>query len=197
MLRTLLILLFVFLLNGCCSRTTLILLPDDAGEKSKVVMQTERGEQILDTPYSYTELSAGTLKPRKVRRMSAAEFERKWGKLANLEPARPQSFILHFLSGSIELTKESIDRLPEVIAALQQEDPVAVNIIGHSDAVGNEEYNYRLSLERAKVVYDLLQAQAPWLTRIVVESYGENDPLVPTPDNVAEPRNRRVEVLIR
>jgi outer membrane protein OmpA-like peptidoglycan-associated protein len=35
------------------------------------------------------------------------------------------------------------------------------------------------------------------IENIVVESYGEEDPIIPTADGVAEPRNRRVELLIR
>jgi outer membrane protein OmpA-like peptidoglycan-associated protein len=35
------------------------------------------------------------------------------------------------------------------------------------------------------------------ITALKIESYGEEDPLIPTPDGVAEPRNRRVEIMIR
>ncbi len=197
MLRLFPLLIFLTIFSGCCSRTTLILLPEDEGETGQVVLQTSKGEVALDEAYSYAEIAGRQMRPLEAKQMEPDEFQRKWGKLAEQEPIRPQSFILNFLSGSIELTEDSITRLPEVIAAMQQDDPVEVNIIGHSDAVGDEEYNYRLSLERAKIVHDLLIAQAPWLTRVFVQSHGENDPLVPTADNVAEPRNRRVEILIR
>ncbi len=197
MLRLLLILCSLIFLSGCCSRTTLILLPEDTGETGEVVMQSDKGEIALGEAYSYAEISGRQLQPIEPKQMKPSEFQRKWGKLAAQEPIKPQSFILNFFSGSVELTEDSIARLPDVITAMQQDDPVEVNIIGHSDAVGDEDYNYQLSLERAQIVHDLLIAQAPWLTRVFVQSHGENDPLIPTADNVAEPRNRRVEILIR
>ncbi len=160
-------------------------------------MQTGKGEVALAEAYTYAEISGRQMQPAEVKLIKPEEFQRKWGKLADQEPPKPQLFILNFLSGSAELTEESIAKLPDVINAMQQDDPVEVNIIGHSDAVGNDDYNYQLSLERATIVHDLLLAQAPWLTRVFIQSHGENDPLVPTADNVAEPRNRRVEILIR
>ena len=54
-----------------------------------------------------------------------------------------------------------------------------------------------LSLRRAKVLYDWLVSRQLEIVEIIVESYGEEDPLIPTEDGVAEPKNRRVEVLIR
>jgi outer membrane protein OmpA-like peptidoglycan-associated protein len=195
MLRLALLLITV-LLSGCGPKTTLVLLPDEDGSLGKVVMQTEGGQVQIEEAYGFTEVRSGSA-PSTAAVMSPAVFKKRWGKLAQLEPRSPQLFTLNFLSGGTELTEEAVDTLPLVITAMLQPHPVEVNIIGHTDTVGNEEYNYRLSLERAQVVYDLLKERAPWVTRITVESFGQNDPLIPTADNVAEPRNRRVEILVR
>lgn len=195
MLR-LVLLVFVLLLSGCGPKTTLVLLPDDDGSLGKVVMQTEGGKTQIEEAYGFAETQSGATTP-KTAVMTPATFKKRWGKLAQFEPRSPQLFILNFLSGSTELTEEAIDTLPVVITAMLQPDPIEVNIIGHTDTVGNEEYNYRLSLERAQIIYDLLQERAPWVNQITVESFGQNDPLIPTADNVAEPRNRRVEILVR
>lgn len=197
MLRYLSLIALMCLVSSCCSRTTLVLLPDEDDSKSGVVMQTESGEVELTQPYETAQMKGRATQPPEKGTIEPEEFARKWGKLEAVEPMRPQSFTLYFFSGSIELTEDSTATLPEVIAAMQQEGPVEVNIIGHSDAVGNEEYNYRLSLERAKVVHEMLITKAPRIKRTFIQSHGENDPLVPTADNVAEPRNRRVEILIR
>ena len=190
------LLVFVVLFSGCGPKTTLVLLPDDDGSLGKVVMQTEGGQIQIEEAYGFSEIRSGATIPTAAV-MTPATFQKRWGELAQFEPSSPQLFILNFHSGSTGLTEEAIDTLPVVITAMLQPDPVEVNIIGHTDTVGNEEYNYRLSLERAQIVYDLLKERAPWLNRITVESFGQNDPLIPTADNVAEPRNRRVEILVR
>ena len=50
---------------------------------------------------------------------------------------------------------------------------------------------------RAERVRDLLIAEGLDPTLIEVDSHGENNPLIPTADEIAEPRNRRVEVTVR
>ena len=70
-------------------------------------------------------------------------------------------------------------------------------MIAHTDTVGDEENNAKLSLERAKMVASLLKAAKLDEDKIRVESHGEKNLLIPTPDNTAEPRNRRVEVTVR
>ena len=66
-----------------------------------------------------------------------------------------------------------------------------------TDTVGSKEYNYKLSLDRAKVLSDILIANGAVPSNITVTSHGEGNPLVKTADEVAEPRNRRVEVVIK
>lgn len=195
MIRVCIVVLCAFL-TSCCSKTTLVLLPDDDGSTGEVVMQTDGGELALDTPYAYTEVQSSSSVPKE-KKMEEEKFTKKWGNLAEKEAVEPQSFILNFHLGSTKLTTQSVALFPEVIAAISQDEPVEVDIIGHSDAVGDQNYNYRLSLRRAKTVHAMLMDKAPWIERVKIESFGENDPLIPTADNVPEPRNRRVEILIR
>jgi outer membrane protein OmpA-like peptidoglycan-associated protein len=71
-----------------------------------------------------------------------------------------------------------------------------VAIVGHTDTKGTRESNTKLASARAEVVKSIVidAGVAPEL--IAVTSLGESKPLVATPDNVDEPRNRRVEVVI-
>lgn len=55
----------------------------------------------------------------------------------------------------------------------------------------------RLSLKRAKQVQKLLVERGIPIKRFNIEYGGEGDLLVPTAENVHEPRNRRVEVVVR
>ena len=70
-------------------------------------------------------------------------------------------------------------------------------VIGHTDTTGAGLSNVELGLKRANSVRNLLVEARLNPALIEVTSHGEADLLVPTGDDVAEPRNRRVEITIR
>jgi outer membrane protein OmpA-like peptidoglycan-associated protein len=74
---------------------------------------------------------------------------------------------------------------------------VDISVVGHTDTVGDKRYNYQLSLKRAMTVSALLTAKGVAPSIIDTASHGKDNPLVPTGDQVPEPRNRRVEVTVR
>jgi outer membrane protein OmpA-like peptidoglycan-associated protein len=73
--------------------------------------------------------------------------------------------------------------------------PIKLYVAGHTDTVGAAAYNVKLSQRRA-------QAIAAWFRRrglripIFFEGFGEHAPLVATPDQTDEPRNRRVDYIL-
>lgn len=69
-----------------------------------------------------------------------------------------------------------------------------VVVTGHTDTAGTKVYNKRLSLKRANTVKDALVKLGVDPKLIRVEHRGEEDLMVPTPDGVREPANRRVSV---
>jgi OmpA-OmpF porin, OOP family len=70
-------------------------------------------------------------------------------------------------------------------------------VVGHTDAVGSDQYNDALARKRADAVSALLVARGVAASDIVAIGRGKRDLLVPTPSGIAEPRNRRVEVVVR
>ena len=70
-------------------------------------------------------------------------------------------------------------------------------MVGHTDRQGTVEANDALSLRRAQAIADLLVAQGFAPELISARGRGEREPLVPTADEVVEPRNRRAEVIVR
>ena len=68
---------------------------------------------------------------------------------------------------------------------------------GHTDRVGSEADNDRLSLQRAEAVRAMLIQRGINSSFLRAVGRGEREPLIPTPDEQAEPRNRRVEVIVR
>jgi len=72
-----------------------------------------------------------------------------------------------------------------------------VSVVGHADTEGSRKMNQQLGMDRAMEIKNLLLSQGIDPSIIEVTSHGEGNPLVKTPDGVAEPRNRRVEVILR
>ena len=70
-------------------------------------------------------------------------------------------------------------------------------MIGHTDTQGASAANQALALQRATAMAAQLRALGLQSVVMVVESHGESNLLVPTADNVAEARNRRVEITLR
>jgi outer membrane protein OmpA-like peptidoglycan-associated protein len=112
-------------------------------------------------------------------------------------PKPPEQYILYFKHDSTELTRESKVLLRKLIRSIRERPPVDISVVGHSDTVGGKTYNYQLSLKRARAVAALLTAEGMNPSALEITSHGENNPLIPTGDQVSEPRNRRVEVTVR
>lgn len=73
----------------------------------------------------------------------------------------------------------------------------AVRVIGHTDTSGPNNYNNRLAVRRANAVRDALVRMGVDASVIQAEGRGEEQLLVPTPDGVREPANRRAEITFR
>ena len=72
-----------------------------------------------------------------------------------------------------------------------------VAVVGHTDTAGSATANIGLGLRRAEVVRMRLVEAGVDRSAIVVTSHGEATPLVPTADDVTEPKNRRVDITVR
>lgn len=70
----------------------------------------------------------------------------------------------------------------------------AINVVGHADRSGDEEYNQKLGMRRANAVREALIQRGINANMINVTSRGEDERLVETPDNVREPANRRAQI---
>jgi outer membrane protein OmpA-like peptidoglycan-associated protein len=112
-------------------------------------------------------------------------------------PKPPARFILYFEHDSVDLTPESQGRLQKVLERIRARAPVDVSVVGHTDTVGKKEYNYALSLKRAVAVASILRGKGVDPSVLDITSHGKDNPLVPTGDQVSEPRNRRVEITVR
>ncbi len=108
--------------------------------------------------------------------------------------AEDAMYLVFFNWDSKDLGSGALNVLDAVAAEVSKNPPESVNIIGHSDTSGSKKYNERLAFKRANKVRDALIERGVDAGLIIVDAKGENELLVPTPDNVREPANRRVNI---
>lgn len=193
-----LLLIVCLVFAGCAAKgTTVVLIEDPDGSVGQVDVSNAAGGQRLTLVGQSTSVKDPTTAPGPLRTLEQATIEKDYGQALSAMPQPPETFLLYFQYGRAELTDESRpvpDRILETILRRNSRD---VRVNGHTDTVGKREDNARLSLERARGARDLLVDRGVDPHIIQVFSHGEGNPLIPTPDETPEPRNRRVEVLVR
>ncbi len=179
-------------------KTTVILLPDEGKESSgAVVVLTDKASQVIDPPYTLSVVGGASSQPSAPEPISKDQVFTEFGAVINAAPIQPISFTLYFVSGSPRLTQKSQNRIPLILSEAKKRAPFEISIIGHTDSTGSKAYNKKLSLKRATAVEKLLTDTGANMKNLFISHHGESDPLIPTKDNVAEPKNRRVEIMIR
>lgn len=102
-----------------------------------------------------------------------------------------------FESGSATLLPVSFDELGRLAELLTKQTSLSVEIAGHTDDVGGDEANLRLSEARAAAVKDFLQEQGIAADRISTVGYGEEIPVAPNDSEENRARNRRTTFRLR
>lgn len=190
----------VVILGACAAppntREFVVLVPDPGGTTGAVVITNPRGgSAVLDKPYTAALLEKGEpVAPPPVGREQVTKL---FTHAISAQPERPISFQLYFLEDSDEYTVASKDAFEKVFVEIARRKVAEVAVIGHTDRVGPLEYNDTLSLRRAERVRKDFVARGIPTSAIDVAGRGEREPVVPTADEVSEPRNRRVEINIR
>ncbi len=111
-------------------------------------------------------------------------------------PPPPTSFMVFFDWDRSNLSSQAMTTIQQAAAAYKSRGSARVTATGHTDTSGSPSYNMALSLRRANAVKDALVQQGVPPTNISVVGRGEETPLVATGDNVREPQNRRVEIVM-
>jgi len=181
-------------LAGCAHRGTVVLLPEKDGNPTAVVVQENDRKTVLDKPYAAVQQTPFGLKPYT---STPEEVQAKFGAALASQPQRAVSFTLYFVEGKDEFTDESKRVVDTVFAEIAKRPVADVIVIGHTDTVGNDALNDALSRQRADVVRAAFAARGLAADKVVTIGRGKRELAVPTGDGVAEPRNRRVEILVR
>lgn len=177
----------------------LVLLPDpdhDGSAVGRVIVSNRAGSVELSGAWQATRMGFNR-PPKAVETMDKADVERMFGEvLAGLPPA-PLHFTLYFRFESDELTPESQAMTTEILRVVRARPYPDVIVVGHTDTMGSAASNYVLGLRRAMIIRNLLAADGLDSSAVEIRSHGEGDPLIRTPDETYEPRNRRVEIDIQ
>jgi outer membrane protein OmpA-like peptidoglycan-associated protein len=175
---------------------TIVLLPDAQGKTGAIIVSGAGGERLLSQTRQAVSVGEET-GPGQPFILPEKDVAALAGPALRALPPPPARFILYFEHGTADLTRESRAMVPKVLKAIKERSPVDISVVGHTDTVGDRPYNYRLSLKRAQAVAALLTAEGLNPSILEIASHGKDNPLIPTGDQVPEPRNRRVEVTVR
>jgi outer membrane protein OmpA-like peptidoglycan-associated protein len=179
------------------SEDLVVLLPDPASRVvGRATVSNPLGSVELASERDSTRVSANR-PPAPVTTMSEADVQQIFAAALSALPLAPLHFTLNFLFDSDELTPESRALIPQILASVKDRPAPEVLVVGHTDTIGPATTNVSLGLKRATTVGNLLVGAGLDRSFMEVTSHGEADLLVPTGDEVAQPRNRRVEITVR
>ena len=181
------------LLGACASKSYVVLLDSPDGSTGKVVVHGNKGEQVIERA-GYGATLDGAAPAREI---AGEQIRQDFGPAMAARPMIPERYQLYFDSGGTRLTAASQALLPKVVEAAARRPAVDVSIIGHTDTVGRPDENEALALKRAQAVAELMRSKGLQFHALSVESHGERNLLIKTADEVAEPKNRRVEISLR
>lgn len=104
---------------------------------------------------------------------------------------------IRFSSARAVLTSEAGQELDQLVARLKADNqPVFVEIQGHTDATGSDALNHQLGLQRAEAVRLYLARAGLPLVRMATISYGETAPLADNNSREGRSTNRRVQLIV-
>jgi outer membrane protein OmpA-like peptidoglycan-associated protein len=109
-------------------------------------------------------------------------------------PAAPKTFIIFFGFNKCNITAEADAVLSEAASAAKSGGSASVRIVGHTDTVGSNSYNQKLSECRANAAKANLVGKGVSEGSISTSGKGESELMVQTGDSVKEPQNRRATI---
>jgi outer membrane protein OmpA-like peptidoglycan-associated protein len=102
-----------------------------------------------------------------------------------------------FAFNKATLTPEGRQHVDHAVEILRDNPNIAVSVEGHTDSVGSDAYNMKLSQRRADAVRDYMVAHGIAADRITTEAFGETRPVASNDTAAGRAENRRVEIIAR
>lgn len=174
-----------------------VLLPEPDGQSSGITVKNQAGAQDLTTPYQAVRVERNDLAPSAPFTLDQAEVRRLFGAALDVLPATEVVFVLHYDEARDVPTAESVALIPAILQAIRDRASTSITVTGHTDTTGVPQFNNQLGLRRAQGIAAILRNQGVNESDLFVTSHGDTDLLIKTARGVPEPRNRRVEVIVR
>lgn len=177
---------------SACASDLFVVLPHEDGSVGSVVVRQNGNDTVLDKANSAVkggDSQAFTL--------ASADVDQRFGRVLTQLPPAARSYILYFKEGTTILEPDSAPVMEDMRKDVAARTAGEIMVIGHTDRVGNLNNNDLLAYSRALSISDVLIESGIPRDTVIVAGRGEREPLVPTDDEVEEPRNRRVEISVR
>lgn len=119
--------------------------------------------------------------------------------IIELEKVKPGTFILEnifFEKSKSSLKKSSLVELNKVLKLMQINPDLKIQISGHTDSDGDDDFNLELSINRAKSVVNWLIENSIDKNRLSFKGYGETRPIEENNSIANKAKNRRTELTI-
>jgi len=177
-------------LSGCSGEGFVAVVPGEDGHVGAVVVESEGNKTVLHAAYAGCSGSKPIITtPQQVNNL--------FGRALAARPIPPVNFEVYYNAGSARLEPNALAMLDKAFAEIARRKPVDVVVTGFTDTVGTPHGNDLLSLTRAQEVTKLLLARGLMPGAVVTYGRGQRDLQVPTAAQVAEQKNRRVEITVR
>ena len=105
--------------------------------------------------------------------------------------------LTYFDYGKYELTQQSKTTLDDLLDKVKSKDVIQIEVYGHTDNDGGDNYNKKLSQNRATIVRQYLTAKGISNDKIKCEYFGEVQPTATNDNDDGKQKNRRVEIIIK
>ncbi|WP_239482901.1 OmpA family protein [Paraburkholderia sp. C35] len=182
---------------GCSSTPDKItLLPDPDGSVGAVIVHSGGKTQVIDKAYTTAEVAkSGTIEQTASNQANVAT---RYGDVLAAQPPRPATYTINFVFDSAtELAPQSNATVQQLKAALATWPAPHLTVVGHTDLAGSQEYDDKLSMQRAQTVARFLIKAGIPAKEIETAARGKREPLVHTADGVPNQMNRRVVITIQ
>ncbi|WP_175402826.1 OmpA family protein [Mangrovivirga cuniculi] len=175
-----------------------------SGNDKKVVNDNSTEQTPIDPRDNYEEIDQ--LDPKEVvaseegpgseNDKAGTEGDAIAGDFEHIRTDEKVYFNFNFATDQAQLQQKDKETLDELVELMKSDSSLQVKIEGHTDDVGTEEYNIKLSERRAESVADYLISNGIMESRIEFLGWGESKPLVENNSSENRATNRRVEFTI-
>ena len=181
--------------NGCPpTAETVIVLPDENGHVGALEVDDGQTKLLVDHAYDTAEIGVDGIARKTTSNVDAVA--QQFAPAMAAQPAGAR--IIIYFDNAAQPVRDLTGPIANVVAEVKGKTTYTIDVIGHTDQTGSAAINARIGQERAQLIADrLIEAGIP-VDRIRVISKGASEPAVDVlSKNVAELRNRRVEVFVR